>query len=39
MVFPAWFVVLERSGHFPFADDPLAIEDAVLAFLRERVFD
>lgn len=29
-------VVLERSGHWPFADDPQAVERAVVPFLRER---
>jgi pimeloyl-ACP methyl ester carboxylesterase len=30
-------VVLERSGHWPFADDPEAVADALLPFLGERV--
>jgi pimeloyl-ACP methyl ester carboxylesterase len=29
-------VVLERSGHWPFVDDPDAVEQAVVAFLRDR---
>lgn len=30
-------VVLDRSGHWPFADDPDAVAGAVLPFLREQV--
>ncbi|MCW5609918.1 MAG: alpha/beta hydrolase [Rubrivivax sp.] len=30
-------VVLERSGHWPMADDPDAVAGAVLPFLRARV--
>ena len=30
-------VMLERSGHFPFADDPHGSADAVLPFLRSRL--
>jgi len=29
-------VVLERSGHWPFVDDPDTVERAVVAFLRDR---
>jgi pimeloyl-ACP methyl ester carboxylesterase len=29
--------ILERSGHWPFADDPEAVERAVVPFLRERL--
>jgi len=37
-VFPsAKVVVLERSGHWPFADDPDAVAQAVLPFLREQL--
>jgi pimeloyl-ACP methyl ester carboxylesterase len=35
----AQVVVLEQSGHFPFVDDPDAVEDALLPFLRERLLD
>jgi pimeloyl-ACP methyl ester carboxylesterase len=30
-------VILERSGHWPFADDPEAVVDALLPFLRDRM--
>lgn len=30
-------VILADSGHWPFQDDPVAVERALLAFLRERV--
>jgi len=37
-VFPdARIVLLEESGHWPFADDPEAVEEAVIPFLRERL--
>jgi pimeloyl-ACP methyl ester carboxylesterase len=32
----AQVVVLERSGHWPFVDDPAAVERRVVPFLRER---
>ena len=32
----AQVVVLERSGHWPFVDDPEAVERRVVPFLRER---
>ena len=32
----ARLVVLEQSGHFPFVDDPQAVDDVLLPFLRER---
>lgn len=37
-VFPdAEIVYLEESGHWPFADDPHAVEDAVIPFLRRQL--
>jgi hypothetical protein len=30
-------IVLERSGHWPFVDDPEAVERALVPFLRERL--
>ena len=37
-VFPdARVVILERSGHWPFADDPVAVANAVVPFLRQQV--
>ena len=30
-------VVLEHSGHFPFADDPSGLRDALLPFLRQHL--
>lgn len=37
-VFPkAEVVLLPRSGHFPFADDPLAVESLVVPFLRRQL--
>lgn len=37
-VFPrADVLVLPRSGHFPFADDPLTVESAVVPFIREHL--
>ena len=37
-VFPnAKVIVLEESGHWPFADDPGAVAQAVLPFLREQL--
>jgi pimeloyl-ACP methyl ester carboxylesterase len=27
--------ILDRSGHWPFADDPATVSDALLAFLAE----
>lgn len=36
-VFPdARVLVLERSGHWPFIDDPVAVADAMVPFLREQ---
>ena len=29
--------VLERSGHWPFVDDPIAVRDAIVGFLAGRV--
>jgi pimeloyl-ACP methyl ester carboxylesterase len=37
-VFPrAQVVLLERSGHWPFADDPVAVARAVVPFLRANI--
>ena len=37
-VFPdARVVVLDQSGHWPYADDPETVRDAMLPFLREQV--
>jgi pimeloyl-ACP methyl ester carboxylesterase len=33
----AHVLVLEDSGHFPFADDPSAVADAMLPFVREHM--
>jgi pimeloyl-ACP methyl ester carboxylesterase len=30
-------VILERSGHWPFADDPEAVDAALVPFLREQI--
>ncbi len=35
----AKIVVLERSGHWPFADDPEAVAGALVPFLREQLAD
>jgi pimeloyl-ACP methyl ester carboxylesterase len=32
-------VVLSDSGHFPYADNPNAVEQLLIGFLREQISD